>query len=106
MDSVETAFVVELLDTAPVPLHPTQDGATDGVRSGDLVAVLDALGIPYEEIPGAGIRVALDAGIDGRLESLIGRLSDLRWGYTPGRAIQVELPGLAAIRGSNAHRSP
>lgn len=86
-NGIEQPFVVQL------------DDAGD-----DLRAALAALGIPYEA-HGAGIRVALDAGIDGRLESLIGRLSDLRWGYTPGRAIQVQLPGLA-FRGQHAHRSP
>lgn len=64
----------------------------------DLVAVLDALDVAYEPLAwGTRLEIGLNADLDGRLEQLIGRLSELRWGYQPGRAIQVTLPGLAAL---------
>jgi hypothetical protein len=64
----------------------------------DLVAVLDALGASWtngrpENGARATIRVEMDGELDGRLERLVDDLSRLRWAYTPGRTLQLELPG-------------
>jgi hypothetical protein len=65
-------------------------------HSKDLTAVLSSLGIgwsvgrPPNGIAGT-IRVQLDHEGDFVLEQIIGRLSDLRWRYTPGRTLQLRM---------------
>lgn len=62
----------------------------------DLTAVLDGLGIAWTKgRPPNGtagtIKVSLDREGDFLLEQIIGRLSDLRWQYVPGRTLQLEM---------------
>ena len=69
------------------------------VARDDLVLVLDALGVPWTEgQPANGtsgtVLVQLDGASDGRLEDLVGDLSELRWKYEPGRRLQLALPGV------------
>ena len=73
--------------------------AVEIVANNDLIQVLDALGIPWTEgQPANGtagtILVQLDSATDGRLEALVGDLSELRWKYEPGRRLQLALPGV------------
>lgn len=62
-----------------------------------LLAVLASIGItwtvarPPNGVAGV-IKVELDGESDAVLEQVIGQLSDLRWRYTPGRVLQLELP--------------
>jgi len=77
---------------------------TDAVElryNADLILVLDVLGIPWTAgRPSNGregtILVGMDTQADGRLEELVGSLSELRWRYEPGRRLQLalELPGM------------
>jgi len=71
------------------------------VHSEDLILTLDALGIPWAEgRPANGsqgtIIIRMDTDIDGRLEHLVGLLSELRWKYEPGRHLQLtlDMPGV------------
>jgi len=71
------------------------------VHSPDLLLVLNSLGIPWAEgRPSNGscgtIIVRLDTDTDGRLEHLVGLLSELRWKYEPGRHLQLalDIPGV------------
>lgn len=66
----------------------------------DLNAALTALAIPHTRGEDT-IQIEMNTDIDGRLEALIGCLSELRWFYTPGRTIQLELPNLGV--GDHAH---
>ena len=89
---------------------------SDGIPwlSGRFASVLEALNVPWTTgppssaiggRPGNGARaticVEMDAALDGRLEMLVDALSGMRWSYTPGRSLQLVLPGLApsAARG-------
>lgn len=38
--------------------------------------------------------VQVDDSTDGRLENMVGVLSELRWKYEPGRQLQLVLPGV------------
>lgn len=60
----------------------------------DLDAVLYVLRIPHVVL-GANIQVPMTPAIDEQLEALVGAAADLRWRYTPGRSIQLELPRMA-----------
>lgn len=68
--------------------------------SADLVDVLEALdgtrevveGWSYEVADG-GVMVRMGADLDARLEALIADLGRLRWGYEPGRVVQLALVG-------------
>ena len=71
------------------------------VHSPDLILVLDVLGIPWVEgRPRNGaqgtIVIRMDTATDGRLEYLVGQLSELRWKYEPGRHLQfaLDMPGV------------
>lgn len=61
-----------------------------------LTTVLDGLGIhwtvgrPPNGAVGS-IRIQLDREGDFLLEQIIGQLSGLRWQYTPGRTLQLEM---------------
>ena len=60
----------------------------------DLVLVLEALGIAWRvghqpNGTSGTILVHYTQDIDGRLESAIGSLADLRWRYEPGRTLQL-----------------
>ena len=74
----------------------SQPQAIEIQRYPTLVAVLDSLGIgwsvgrPPNGMAGT-IRVRLDREGDFLLEQVIGQLSDLRWRYTPGRTLQLEM---------------
>ena len=62
----------------------------------DLILALDALGVPWAEgRPPNGtdgtIVVKMDTQTDGRLETLINYLADLRWRYEPGRTLQLQM---------------